>query len=68
MKKQISNKSVTKGERVNLTLNSKQVEIIESLVGEMGDNKSDVVKTIFTSWLSEKGIASGLVKKRLDLP
>ena len=65
---QNSNKTVTKGERVNLSFNSKQIEIIESLVGELGDNKADVVKSIFLSWLSEKGISPAIAKKKLGLP
>ena len=41
---------------------------IESLVGELGDNKADVVKSIFLSWLSEKGISPAIAKKKLGLP
>ena len=64
----VSKQSVTKGERVGLTFNSKQIEIIESLVGELGDNRADVVKSIFMSWLSEKGITPSIIKKKLNLP
>lgn len=65
MKKPNSNQSGT--ERVNLTFNKKQIEIIKSLIGEMGDNKADVIKSIFTSWLSEKGITPAIIKKKLKL-
>ena len=63
MKKPNSNQS----ERINLTFNKKQIEIIKSLIGEMGDNKADVIKSVFTSWLSEKGITPAIVKKKLKL-
>ena len=66
--KQISNTIVTKVSRVGLSFNSKQIEIIDSLIGELGDNRADVVKSIFLSWLSEKGITPSIVKKKLDLP
>ena len=68
MKQQNGNHPVTKRERVSLTFNPKQIKIIESLVGELGDNKADVVKSIFMSWLSEKGITPAIVKKNLELP
>jgi hypothetical protein len=64
---QNSNRLVSKGERVNLTFNSKQIELIDSLVGEMGDNRSDVVKTIFLNYLSEKEITTAIIKKKLKL-
>lgn len=64
---QNSNNLVNKGERVNLTFNSKQVELIDSLVGEMGDNRADVVKTIFLNYLSEKEITTAIIKKKLKL-
>lgn len=65
---QLRDKTVTKGKRVNLTFNSKQIEIIDSLIGELGDSQADVVKSIFLSWLSEKGITPAIIKKKLILP
>jgi len=65
--KQNGNNNMVLGQRVNLSLNSKQIEIIDSLIGEMGDNRSDVIKSIFVSWLSEKGISPGIVKKKLKI-
>jgi hypothetical protein len=65
--KQDSNNNVTKGIRVNLTFNSKQIELIESLIGEIGDDRADVVKTIFLSYLSEKNITTEIIKRKLGL-
>jgi hypothetical protein len=59
-----SNKN--KGNRVNLSFNAKQIELIDSLIGEIGDNRADVVKTIFFSWLSEKGITASILKKKFE--
>ena len=61
---QVSNNKLEKGIRVNLSFNSKQVEMIDSLVGEVGDDRADVVKTIFLNWLSEKNITSDLIRKK----
>ena len=56
-----------KGNRVYLTFNSRQIELIDSLIGEIGDDRADVVKTIFLNWLSEKNITSSLIRKRLKI-
>jgi len=64
---QISNKKITKGHRVGLSFNSQQITLIESLVGEMGDDKADVVKTIFLNYLSEKNITTAIIRKKLQL-
>ena len=61
---QISNDKLEKGIRVNLSFNSKQIAMIDSLVGEVGDDRADVVKTIFLNWLSEKNITSDLIRKK----
>jgi hypothetical protein len=53
--------------RVNLTFNDAQIKVIDSLIGEIGDSRADVVKVVFLSWLSEKGVTPGLIKKRLGL-
>lgn len=58
---------IEKGIRVSPTFNSKQIELIESLVGELGDNKADVVKTIFLNYLSEKDITTEIIKKKIKL-
>ena len=65
MKKLNSNRLVT--ERVNLTFNEKQLKIIDNLVGEGGDNRADVVKTIFLNYLSEKNIIPDLLRKKLQI-
>ncbi|HIH31160.1 TPA: CopG family transcriptional regulator [Candidatus Woesearchaeota archaeon] len=66
-KKQLNSNFIEKGKRVYLTFNDKQLSLIDSLVGELGDDRADVVKTIFLSWLSENGIMPALVKKRMEL-
>ena len=53
--------------RVSLSFNGKQVTLIDTLVGEIGNDRADVVKTIFLTWLSEKGITPALIKKRMKL-
>jgi len=66
--KQQQNSNISeKGNRVYLTFNSRQIELIDSLIGEIGDDRADVVKIIFLSWLSEKDIISSLIRKRLKI-
>ena len=65
---QQNSNNLEKGIRVYLTFNKKQVELIDNLVGEVGNDRADVVKTIFQNWLSEKGITPSLLKKRMKLP
>lgn len=62
---QKSNTKKSKSIRVNLSFNKKQIELIDNLVGEYGDKRADVVKSIFLSWLSEKNITPDLLRKRL---
>ena len=64
---QQNSNEIEKGHRVYLTFNNKQLDVIDTLVGEMGNDRADVVKNIFLSWLSEKGIIPELVKKRLKI-
>jgi len=61
------NSNLKKGIRVYLTFNNKQLNLIDSLVGEAGNDRADVVKTIFLTWLSEKNIIPELLKKRMGL-
>ena len=56
-----------KGIRVSPSFNSEQIALIDSLVGLLGDNQEDVVKTIFLNYLSEKGITPALMKKKLEI-
>jgi len=63
---QESNKSEKKT-RVNLTFNSQQIALIDSLKGVLGDKQADVVKTIFLNYLSEKDITTEIIKKKLGL-
>jgi hypothetical protein len=64
---QQNSNSKEKGTRVYLTFNAAQIELIDSLKGEVGDDRADVVKSIFLSWLAEKGVTPGLIRKRLGL-
>jgi metal-responsive CopG/Arc/MetJ family transcriptional regulator len=56
-----------KGIRVSPSFNSKQIALIDSLIGELGDDRSDVVRTIFLNYLSEKDISTSIIKKNLSL-
>ena len=56
-----------KGIRVSPSFNSKQIALINSLIGELGDNQADVVKTIFLNYLSEKDITTAIIRKKLNL-
>ena len=56
-----------KGIRVSPSFNSKQIALIDGLVGELGDNQADVVKTIFLNYLSEKNITTAIILKKLGL-
>lgn len=67
--KRNSNKNVTDEEngRVSPTFTDEQLQILDSLKGEMGSTRSDVLKSIFIAWLSEKNITPAIIKKRLKL-
>ncbi len=56
---------MVKEENINIKLTKEQKEILKSLKGEMGDSEAEVIRNIFTSWLSEKGIVSEIIKRRL---
>jgi hypothetical protein len=58
---------IKKGIRVSPSFNSKQIELIDSLIGEFGDNQADVVKTLFLNYLSEKNITTDIMRKKLGL-
>ena len=66
---QKSNKSVNEEDsgRVSPSFTDEQLKILDSLKGEMGSNRSDVLKSIFIAWLSEKNIAPALIRKRMKL-
>lgn len=66
-KKNLNSSNLIKGIRVHLTFNDKQTKLIDTLVGEIGDDRADVVKTIFLTWLSEKGITPSLIRQRLEI-
>ncbi len=56
-----------KGKRINPSFNSEQIELIDRLVGVLGKDRSDVVRTIFLNYLSEKNITTEIIKKKLSL-
>ncbi len=64
---QQNSNNTEKGKRVYLTFNDKQLALIDNLIGEVGNDRADVVRTIFLTWLSEKGITPALLKKRMKL-
>ena len=49
----------------NVRFTEEQKEIIDSLVGIMGGTDAEVVRNIFLAWLSEKGILSEILKKKV---
>ena len=55
-----------KSERVNVTFDKAIYDIIHN-TQELGTSDSSKVQNICVAWLSEKGILSGIVKKRLDV-
>jgi len=56
-----------KGKRISPSFNAEQIALIDKLVGVLGSNPSDVVKTIFLNYLSEKDITTEIIKKKLKL-
>jgi hypothetical protein len=54
-----------KEENINIKLTKEQRNILTTLCGEMGSSEPEVMRSIFTAWLSEKGLISELIKKRL---
>ena len=56
---------MVKEENINIKLTLQQKNILKSLVGEMGGTEAEVMRNIFTSWLSEKGIMTEIIKRRL---
>jgi hypothetical protein len=55
-----------KEENINIKLTTEQRGILKKLIGEMGGTETEVLRNIFISWISEKGIASEVIKKRLS--
>ncbi len=56
-----------KGKRISPSFNSEQISLINRLVGVLGKDPSDVVRTIFLNYLSEKDITTDIIKKKLEL-
>lgn len=50
---------------VNVKFTEEQKEIIDSLMGVMGGSDAEVVRNIFLSWLSDQGILSEILKKKV---
>jgi len=51
--------------QINVKFTDEQIEIISTLVGVMGGTAAEVVRSIFLSWLSDKGILSEILKKKV---
>ncbi len=56
---------ITNMRRVQVTLNEKQLEIINILKGELGNSEAEIVRNILLAWLSEKSLISTSAKKKL---
>jgi len=65
-KSNISDTDKEKSKRVYVTFDKAIYDII-SKTGELGTSDSSKVQNICVAWLSEKGILSGIIKKRLDI-
>ena len=45
--------------RALVTLPDNLMDIVDSLKGTMGEGRSDIIRAIVTSWMSEKGYLRG---------
>lgn len=52
--------------RVQVTLNERQLEIINLLKGELGNSEAEIIRNIVLSWLSEKSFISTMAKKKIE--
>jgi|SaaInlStandDraft_4_1057021.scaffolds.fasta_scaffold149685_2 hypothetical protein len=50
--------------RINLSVNEQQAKLFDSLIGEMGNDRTDVVKNIVIAWLSEKNIIPNIIREK----
>lgn len=59
-------KEESKSKNIKVTFDSGVWDIIDSL-SELGKSDSGKINAICISWLTEKGIIPGLIKKRLEI-
>jgi len=52
--------------KIQVSFSDKQIELLDLFKGEMGDNYSDIVRSIVISWLSEKDFISSIAKNRIE--
>lgn len=51
--------------KVQVSFSDKQIELLSSFRGELGETDAEIVRNIVISWLSEKNIISSVAKKKL---
>ena len=65
-KRNTSDTDKEESKRVNVTLDKSIYKIIHN-TEELGTSDSRKIQNICVAWLSEKGILSGIIKKRLGI-
>lgn len=51
-----------KNEKISVRVTLKQKNLLKRLTGVMGDNETEVLRSIFIAWLSEHGILDDVLK------
>jgi len=63
----VKHKEQEKSKRVQVTFTAKQWELIEQFRGLLGNDDAEIVRNIVLSWLAEKSLIAGIVKRELKL-
>ncbi|GAC11827.1 hypothetical protein GCHA_3897 [Paraglaciecola chathamensis S18K6] len=51
--------------KIQVSFSDKQVELIHTLKGELGDSESEVVRAIVTSWFIDQGLIKTVVNDKI---
>lgn len=55
--------------KLQVSFSDRQVELLQTLKGELGETDADVVRNIVLAWLAEKSFISTIIKRRItDMP
>jgi hypothetical protein len=52
--------------KIQITLSEKQIDILETFRGKMGNTQAEIVRNIVLAWLAEKSFITDSVKKEND--
>lgn len=52
--------------KIQVSFSDKQVELLCSLKGELGETDAEIVRNIVIAWLAEKNFISTVITKRLE--